>query len=507
MKSKWAFGTYKFYQIKNLNHTVYYRYLIVILFIVITRCIMIGNNPNGLKITWLIFTTLLIIITDRITVLWCFVALFVLFPSTGWYIGGNFGQLFRYNFLLDNEIYNFKPNEIYILLFSFKVFMERKKLTIPKSNINKSFIFLFVSMIFGIVVGIGNEHPIRSFFLASEFRILMEGFLFFYTAWYCINDEKSLNETIDIFIVLSVLKSIIALLEYHLMIPNIFYTSGYSIATYSSIISGINDLNIIVFSILLILSKFVFVDYLKKNVFKKIITISLLLFMVLIVIFSFRRTSYVMVLVGFLWIFYKMDYKQLLIFFILVIPLTTTSYFIMNSDYFKNSDLFEFIKMRFDISKNLDQYDQVLESNESHIRDLQLGFKLVKDNPILGKGVGSRFIADRSIVYETTLIHNGLFHSWVKFGIFGAISYLFFYYYSFKSIYNKGSIIKRNKWILTGCFAFIVANLFSEFFMSPFFQNFQKTSLIFFALCISERVLFFGTRILINNNSHYHYRT
>ena len=160
---------------------------------------------------------------------------------------------------------------------------------------------------------------------------------------------------------------------------------------------------------------------------------------------------------------------------------------ILNITELNEYPIFKFIQLRFSFFSSADQYDQVIVSNNAHIRGFLLGIDFIKENTFWGIGVGSRFYADRSMVYETSFIHNGFLHSWVKFGLFGAIAYILFYYYSIKACsLNRNNLIPRH-WIPIAIFSFIISNLISELFMPPFYQNFQKTSLIFFSLSLVIR--------------------
>lgn len=459
---------------------------------------MIGDNPLIVKLFWAACTALLIFTLNNLTILWCFIALFVIFPSTGWYIDTDFGYDYRYNFLLDNELFNFKPNEIFIFLFFFKVclykFLRPERISLPKTDLNRGILLLIFAVLFGFFIGIEKNYSIQSIFQASEFRILLEGILFFYITWNCIDRKIYLNQTIHIFVIFSLVKSVIAILEFNGLVPNIFYTKGYSISNYSSIISGVQDLNVIVFSIFFLIS-FLFRKSKKFTINDLIISLSIL-FLIFVLIFSFRRTSYAMLLVGLLIFSIRLNFKQIIIgSFILVLFIITTITYTYQSGS-QDLEIIKFIKLRFSIANRIDQYDQVVVSNNAHFRDILMGLNFVKDNPILGLGTGSKFFADRSMTYETSFIHNGLLHSWIKFGILGAFSYIFFYYYCIKScIFRKWHSL-TDHWIPLSCFSFIISNIISELFMPPFYQNFQKTSLLFLSLSIVERYWCFEKRKL-----------
>ncbi len=466
--------------------------LLIVFFLVFTRIAMIGDQDLLVKIGWVILVSLIIFSCEDVLVLWCFLSLFAIFPSSIWYLDGNFGFLYKKYILLENEIYNFKPNEIFLIIFSIKIFAKgifpSARLKCPNTTFNRSAIVFLVAILIGLIVGIQNEHPIRAIFLASEFRILIEGFIFFYIAYYCINNYTHLKNTIQIFIYFILIKGIVAILEATGLIPKIFYTSGYSISTYTSIISGVHDLNLFIFAIL-ILSSFLWfssneeLNYLINH--KLLIIFSL--FFTIIVILSFRRTNYVMLLAGLSILLAKLSLRKFIILCMLLLFVGVSLVLILNITELNEYPIFKFIQLRFSFFNTADQYDQVIVSNNAHVRDFLLGIDFIKENTLWGIGVGSRFYADRSMVYETSFIHNGFLHSWVKFGLFGAIAYILFYYYSIRACsLNRNNLISRH-WIPLAIFSFIISNFISELFMPPFYQNFQKTSLIFFSLSLVIR--------------------
>jgi hypothetical protein len=466
--------------------------LILILFLGFTRIAMIGDQELLVKFGWVILVSLIVFACEDILVLWCFLSLFVIFPSSIWYLDGDFGYLFRKYVLLENEIYNFKPNEIFLIIFSIKIFAKgifpSTRLKFPNTPLNRSFLVFFIAILIGFIVGIQNEHPIRAIFIASEFRILIEGFIFFYIAYYCINNYRKLKDTVQIFIYIIGLKGIIAILEAVDLIPKTFYTSGYSISTYTSVVSGVHDLNLFVFAILILSSFISFssdekLSYLINQKFLLIIC----LFFTGIVILSFRRTNYVMLLAGLSLLIVKLSLRRFIILFVSLLFLGFSLALLFNIADLDKYPIFKFIQLRFSPFNSLGQYEQVIASNNAHIRDFILGIDFIMENTLWGLGVGSRFYADRTMVYETSFIHNGILHSWVKFGLFGAVAYVLFYYYSIKAcIRNRNPLITRH-WIPLGIFSFIISNLISELFMPPFFQNFQKTSLIFLSLSLVLR--------------------
>ena len=466
--------------------------LLIIIFLGFTRTAMIGDHDILVKIGWVILVSLIIFFCEDILVLWCFLSLFVIFPSSIWYLDGDFGFLYRKYILLENEIYNFKPNEIFLIIFSIKIFAKGifpfTRLKCPNTPLNKSALIFLVAILIGLIVGIQNEHSIRAIFLASEFRILIEGYIFFYIAYHCIANYRDLKNTIQIFIYFILLKGIVAILEATGLIPKIFYTSGYSISTHISVVSGVHDLNLFIFAILILSSFLWFSSNEKLNYLinhKLLIIIGL--FFTIIVVMSFRRTNYVMLLVGLSICLAKLSLRRFIVFTVSFILFGATFVLLLNITELNQYPIFKFIQLRFLFFDAADQYDQVIVSNNAHIRDFLLGIDFIKENTLWGLGVGSRFYADRSMVYETSFIHNGILHSWVKFGLFGAIAYILFYYYSIKACsLNRNNLILKH-WIPFAVFSFIISNLISELFMPPFYQNFQKTSLIFFSLSLVIR--------------------
>ena len=474
--------------------------VIVLFFLTMTRLAMIGDQTLVIKLGWVVLVLVIICSCEDIVALWCFISLFVIFPSSIWYVDGDFGFLYREFILLENEIYNFKPNEIFLILFCFKIFF--KGITVssiikwPKTNINKSAFSFLVAILVGLIIGTQNGYSTRSIFLASEFRILIEGFIFFYLTYSCINSYEELLNTLQVFIYLALIKGVFAVLEASGSIPKLFYTSGYSISIFTSIVSGVHDLNLFIFAIL-ILSSFLWLYrgeklyYLLSHKF----IVFYIFFFALIVVLSFRRTNYVMLIVGLSILLAKSNLNRFLRLSIVLSFFGVFFLLILNITGLNEYPLLKFIQLRLSFFNAPSQYDQVIVSNNAHIRDFLLGLEFVKENTLWGLGVGSRFFADRSMVYETSFIHNGILHSWVKFGLLGAISYVLFYFFSIRACFlNAKNLIVRH-WVPLAVFAFIISNLISELFMPPFYQNFQKTSLIFLSLSL---VIKFNDLLKIN---------
>jgi len=468
------------------------RLLLIIAFLGFTRIAMIGDQDLLIKIGWVILVSLIIFSCEDVFVLWCFLSLFVIFPSSIWYIDSDFGFLYRKYALLENEIFYFKPNEIFLIIFSIKILAKgifpSTRLKCPNTPFNRSVLVFFLAILIGLIVGIQNGHPIRAIFLASEFRILIEGFIFFYIAYYCINNYQHLKSTIQIFIYFILIKGIVAILEAKGLIPKIFYTSGYSISTYTSIVSGVPDLNLFIFAILILSSFLWFSSGEKLNyIINHKLLIIFCLFFTSIVILSFRRTNYIMLLVGLSLLLAKLSLRRFIILSASLLFIGFSIVFLLNITELNKYPIFKFIQLRFSFFDAVDQYEQVIVSNNAHIRDIILGIDFIKENPLWGLGVGSRFYADRSMVYETSFIHNGILHSWVKFGLFGAVAYILVYYYAIKACStNRKKFISRH-WIPLAIFSFIISNLISEIFIPPFYLDFQKTSLFFFSLSLVIR--------------------
>jgi hypothetical protein len=126
-------------------------------------------------------------------------------------------------------------------------------------------------------------------------------------------------------------------------------------------------------------------------------------------------------------------------------------------------------------------------TNEDHVSDLLDAFDVVKENPVLGIGLGhpykTRRIADWKA--ESWEVHNGLLHVWVFYGLLGLIAYLSFHASLFRWL-KKFQATEAEPRLRAFCQVGL-AYLFGQFCISCgfapwFYGQLQSDILIFFIL-------------------------
>ena len=138
-------------------------------------------------------------------------------------------------------------------------------------------------------------------------------------------------------------------------------------------------------------------------------------------------------------------------------------------------------------------------SNLGHLLDVQDGARVVHTHPLLGAGVGARIASGRRLMYgvkeESLIVHQGLIHTWAKFGVSGLCVFLATILFPVVAGWSRlrdhafGGL-KRDDFALTlGTWAFVVADAMWQMFTPPFYQNFRRTFIFSasFAVVLSYR--------------------
>jgi hypothetical protein len=68
-------------------------------------------------------------------------------------------------------------------------------------------------------------------------------------------------------------------------------------------------------------------------------------------------------------------------------------------------------------------------TNEDHVNDLIDAWSIIEQDPLLGYGIGRRYETQLISAWKTESfeVHNAVLHVWLKFGILGAVTYIWFH--------------------------------------------------------------------------------
>jgi O-antigen ligase len=196
-------------------------------------------------------------------------------------------------------------------------------------------------------------------------------------------------------------------------------------------------------------------------------------------ILSFTRSYFAFTLLGMfvLWLlFNKSDKKKMLSWVLGLTLIGILGIYLIFGDLIKT--MFEAFVSRFTLLKGRDI------SFIQRVIETEAILKQIKENPILGWGLGAKFrIYD--IFYETHILnsyaHNGYLYLWYKIGILGLASYVIFYISQFyttikNAIYEK-DIIKKNIFFV---FSFILFSFIFISITSP--QFYHKPSILILSI-------------------------
>jgi O-antigen ligase len=123
-------------------------------------------------------------------------------------------------------------------------------------------------------------------------------------------------------------------------------------------------------------------------------------------------------------------------------------------------------------------------TNQSHLDDILDGWDRVRENPILGQGVGDRFVGERTASWKGTggNIHNGPLTVWVLFGALGLAQYIAGYILLILLLWRRARGDDHEAPVVRGIFAFVTAQFLVSLFVVTWPFAFWQTSILTFAL-------------------------
>jgi O-antigen ligase len=128
--------------------------------------------------------------------------------------------------------------------------------------------------------------------------------------------------------------------------------------------------------------------------------------------------------------------------------------------------------------------NQFSADNADHVNDLTDAWYQVRQSPIMGIGVGTSYSTwhIRNWKSESVMVHNAVLHVWLKYGIAGLISYLWFHIALLLWLYRASqSARSENRAFLAAAFAYVAAQFAMTLGFAPWpYSELQLTTLLSF---------------------------
>jgi O-antigen ligase len=131
-----------------------------------------------------------------------------------------------------------------------------------------------------------------------------------------------------------------------------------------------------------------------------------------------------------------------------------------------------------------DNDSEFTASNADHVDDLADAWEQIRQSPVMGIGVGTSYVTwrIRSWKTEAVMVHNAPLHVWLKYGIAGMVSYLWFHIALLAWIFRaRHSAIPENRPFLNAAFAYLTAQFVMTLSFAPWpYSELQLTVLLSF---------------------------
>lgn len=356
---------------------------------------------------------------------------------------------------------------IILVIFSYvllrKIF--NRNIKFKKNKTNLFLVGIYISVLCGLIIGALNNgnnlfYDWKGLFLGTLIYIILNEF-------YTYEDK---NKLIKIFLTLIAINNIFILLRY-------VTGNGVRINSlgYTTVFNGV-ELDYLVFSCIVLFSIMIRKKY---DIFNKKTTNIFFLLELLVIVTSFRRSTWALLIVGLLMsVFYYRKYLNVnnLIRIITGLVLALFIGFLALTA-FSDKGINDIVARLS--SFNITQNNEYSNTNKGHVDDIVEGFNQIKKHSFFwGSGLG--------IEYETELstkdwkdvsvgVHNGFIDIWLKYGIIGLASFTaMFLYLMFR---------KENDEINYSLKIFIVIRFFISFTFINYTQgSYRENFLLFFIL-------------------------
>lgn len=122
-------------------------------------------------------------------------------------------------------------------------------------------------------------------------------------------------------------------------------------------------------------------------------------------------------------------------------------------------------------------------TNDDHLNDLRDAWDVIKQDPVLGYGLGRPYETERIENWKHTSwgVHNAVLHVWLRYGILGLVSYLALHFAALRWLLRLARRFHADsfeRWWLIAGFSYIAATLVVSLFASPWPYGASQNSLL-----------------------------
>lgn len=126
-------------------------------------------------------------------------------------------------------------------------------------------------------------------------------------------------------------------------------------------------------------------------------------------------------------------------------------------------------------------------TNEDHVNDLRDAWDVIKQDPVLGYGLGRPYETERIENWKHTSwgVHNAVLHVWLRYGALGLVSYLGLHVATLRWLLRLSRRFHPDsfeRWWLIAAFSYITATLVVSLFASPWPYGASQNSLLILGL-------------------------
>jgi O-antigen ligase len=130
-----------------------------------------------------------------------------------------------------------------------------------------------------------------------------------------------------------------------------------------------------------------------------------------------------------------------------------------------------------------DKKNQYTLTNEDHLNDLRDAWDVIKQNPVLGYGLGRPYDTERieNWKFISWGVHNAVLHVWLRYGALGLISYLGLHFAIMRWLLRLSRRFDPEsfeRWWLTAAFSYVTATFIVSLFASPWPYGSTQNSLL-----------------------------
>jgi len=425
-----------------------------------------------------------------------FLAFFVFFEQTLWYI---------YNpgieTIYERELFNIKPVEFLIACTGLRLFFSNQiRIPVPRALFLISSAW-FLTILLGFAVAFANGNRLYDMFIISEFRTL----LLTIAAVFCFLAflTRELSHVINLLLVLAAAKVIVTLASLITGLDILWPASAEGYVGHLAAFYG-SDFNVRIATLALTFAALYLLfgthqrnAYLTASIridnqsavwhsaFPRWIYVVVLLLVMLAIFLSMRRGGIVGLLVVVGLVGWHMRLSHKLVLGALAATLLVAVVADAGSGWVFFPQQVQGLYGRILLEDSASQI-----STWGHLLDIYEGWQAALSSPIFGLGPGSRLELSRMAFYNlepSLLVHQNLIHVWIKYGLIGVALYLVTFFMPIATALKNWQKISvfcgplAGATMLGGAY-FLISQLITEFFTPPFFQNVRSSLGVAFAI-------------------------